>query len=81
MKIFNDEVPGNPCSCGRCTVDTDCYECGQLSILNQCVEIGSCDLLDWLKKQHCVYANITDFEFEKAFSQFIQSEIKKQEKE
>ena len=78
MKIFNGEVPKNPCE-GCHHNSGDCINCKAAilyqTILNQCVEVD----LDEQRRLYSTYLWDTDDNDPKTFSQFVQSEIKKQE--
>jgi len=84
MKIFTGEVPENPYHCGNLYIQpatVNAFEQGQLSILNQCVEVGDIDEL--YHKYNAYRAVIASggkccVNYD-SFSQFVQSEIKKQE--
>jgi len=88
MKIFTGEVPKNPCEgCAfNCLPDERCcleYTQYLQSILNQCVEV---DIDAMLKMYHpkCFHKRLGSADggktfIEIPFSQFIQSEIEKQE--
>jgi hypothetical protein len=86
MKIYNGPEPKNPCEgcSAKCNAEGE-DECvlfreylAKKSILNQCVEVRKIDeLADEWRNATTIYE--PPYKFTGSFSQFIQSEIKKQE--
>jgi hypothetical protein len=83
MKIFTGEKPKNPCE--KCHHNSgDCINCKAAilyqSILNQCVEVDLDELYHKYNAYRAVIASggkcCVNYD---SFSQFVQSEIKKQE--
>lgn len=86
LLIFTGEEPKNPCEKCRLKGGAFClYDCSrsgkydaQLSILNQCVEVSSKVLLKWLQGAEKLDGSLAILQYP-TLTQFLQSEIKKQE--